>query len=152
MWCLVLTSPCCCGPCETRITTGAKVVMRDFDRDDCLQGCAYIWCPITDCLYLQHCAVELPSCLLHTTPHVGENTFEKNLLLRKVLKPRCMSPFSVGSWPAQISARWLVSGNSQVSSQVGLNIPFLISFEWMLILRQKAECNRKNRITLFTVF
>lgn len=26
MWCLSLTSPCCCGPCETRITTGAKVV------------------------------------------------------------------------------------------------------------------------------
>jgi len=26
MWCLVLTSPCCCGPCETRITTGAKIV------------------------------------------------------------------------------------------------------------------------------
>ena len=25
MWCLSLTSPCCCGPCETRITTGAKV-------------------------------------------------------------------------------------------------------------------------------
>ena len=26
MWCLVLTSPCCCGPCETRITTGAKII------------------------------------------------------------------------------------------------------------------------------
>jgi len=26
MWCLALTSPCCCGPCQTRITTGAKIV------------------------------------------------------------------------------------------------------------------------------
>jgi hypothetical protein len=26
MWCLLLTGTCCCGPCEARITTGAKVV------------------------------------------------------------------------------------------------------------------------------
>ena len=32
MWCLVLTSPCCCGPCETRITTGAKVAEKYFSQ------------------------------------------------------------------------------------------------------------------------
>jgi hypothetical protein len=26
MWCLLLTGTCCCGPCEARVTTGAKVV------------------------------------------------------------------------------------------------------------------------------
>ena len=71
MWCLVLTSPCCCGPCETRITTGAKVVIQDFDRVNIRMR--RIWCLILDCVYLQYCGMELPSCLLHTTPHVGEN-------------------------------------------------------------------------------
>ena len=71
MWCLVLTSPCCCGPCETRITTGAKVVIPDFDR--LIIRMRRIECLISDCVYLQYCGVELPSRLLHTTPHVGEN-------------------------------------------------------------------------------
>ena len=26
MWCLVLTGPCCCGPCQARISTGARIV------------------------------------------------------------------------------------------------------------------------------
>ena len=26
MWCLALTGPCCCGPCQALITTGAKIV------------------------------------------------------------------------------------------------------------------------------
>ena len=73
MWCLVLTSPCCCGPCETRITTGAKVVIPDFER--LIIRMRRIECLISDCVYLQYCGMELPSRLLHTTPHVGENAF-----------------------------------------------------------------------------
>ena len=26
LWFLSVTQPCCCGPCETRITTGARIV------------------------------------------------------------------------------------------------------------------------------
>ena len=26
MWCFALTGPCCCGPCQIKITTGAKIV------------------------------------------------------------------------------------------------------------------------------
>ena len=78
MWCLVLTSPCCCGPCETRITTGAKVVdHRLLSGVHMFMICLIfmIWCLTTDRIRFQHCALELSSCLLHTTPHVGENTF-----------------------------------------------------------------------------
>ena len=26
LWFLSVTQPCCCGPCESRITTGARIV------------------------------------------------------------------------------------------------------------------------------
>ena len=124
MWCLVLTSPCCCGPCETRITTGAKVVFKFLSEllFLVLSRCMHmipLRCIVADCLYLQHCVVELPSCLLHTATHVGKNRFwgrKKRFLKWK--KTRCMWPFSAGSWPAQISADWLASGNNRISCQV----------------------------------
>ena len=58
-----------------------------------------------------------------------------------------MWPFSAGSWPAQICARWLASGNSLVSFQVAqsqnLN-PFLISFGCLCIEYREYSENRKQ--------
>ena len=69
MWCLVLTSPCCCGPCETRITTGAKVEEKYLYQMRRIS----ISYPRADHFHLQHHPLVLLSRPLHTAAHVGES-------------------------------------------------------------------------------
>ena len=80
--------------------------------------------------------------------HILRRTFFLLRNMSKASKPRCMWPFSAGSWPAQICARWLASGNSQVSFQVAsqskiLN-PVLISSDWIVKTESKVQYQKQN--------